>query len=288
MIIDLSNYKEVLKARKEAGIGLDETGDVIRFQVEDKTIDYFAYRAFLCCHSKSNSYIFRLLGLDATKFCKKAYHHTPVDGDFPEARENYTESVINVTYMLFQECEKHIINIPKIQLKALLKNSFLDEIEEAKITNTFKKLDTKNVIDEIPRPRQFVRAEPHPIPDEFQWDIVVDHPERIRPEPEPHAENENIADWLERVIGVNEAAQPIAPEEAINPNGIMAQVADIEAQELRPRLRRRAQRDVMEQAHEALNELAHAIDNNIVGELRRQEEIDQARPANDLEVDLPW
>jgi hypothetical protein len=258
---------------------------LIVFEVGNEKLEYsdagrFIQNTLEC----NNAAIFDLLGLDKYDFCKIAYGHTPSEGDCPEARQNPERSVINLVCMLFDEIRSRELYkpIPALTLEDVESKVLesLEKAEDKKKQSTLKNFEEwLAAVNEIhvehaqnPQPRAFQPAQE----DMFEWDIVNDGPRAEQGQAVADgrfAVQEGFLHELANnaVVGINpdilarqqeivndiaqrmQVEQPVAPEEVIAGDGIMAQIQQLEERvrvepeifvpQPQPRARRRSRRN---------------------------------------------
>lgn len=138
MTLDINNYKAILPKAYKSNTPLKNVVDSIEFRIGDKVIRYNAQDRHLSHVGGCNDIIFRELNVDKYDFCKKAYGYAPNEGLFPECPKDSIKSLLAVTFALFQACESYCKPVKKINLNNVVKNSFLDTVEQEKSCKSWK------------------------------------------------------------------------------------------------------------------------------------------------------
>jgi len=132
MTLDINNYKVILPKAYKSNMPLKNVVDSIEFRIGDKVIRYNAQDRYLSHVGGCNDKIFKELNVDKYDFCERAYGYEPNEGMFPECPKNSITSLIAVTFALFQACESYCKPVKEINLNNVVKNSFLDTVEQEK------------------------------------------------------------------------------------------------------------------------------------------------------------
>lgn len=123
MIITNENYKDVLPELNQF-----DPGDKIIFTVGETEFHYYPVNHLFLKYTGygGNDAIFEVLELDPYDFCAKSYRHLPFGGIFPEVPDGDPRKLVQVTYDLFEECEKRCLPpVKRIELSDLSINLLL-------------------------------------------------------------------------------------------------------------------------------------------------------------------
>lgn len=123
MIINNENYYYVLPTLSQFN-----QDDKIIFTVGEIEFHYYPINSLFLNSSDlgGNDAIFRILEIDPYDFCTKSYGSRPLGGIFPEVPDGDPRKLVQVTYDLFEECQKRcsppvkIIELSDLSINLLL------------------------------------------------------------------------------------------------------------------------------------------------------------------------
>lgn len=131
IIIDNTNYKEVLNDIRSGELTINNFNIQINFKIQNDLLKYRFEDRYLRGLNCYNSSIFGRLQINKVDFCKKVYGYAPFPGGCPETKRDDWRGLVNLVEALFIYIDDNFQNIkPKELNLSSIQVSFIADCKE--------------------------------------------------------------------------------------------------------------------------------------------------------------